>query len=381
MENQPLEKIRIALAGIYGYGTHHLEELAPMIAQGQCELVGVVDRTPPDAKVSKLLAGTPFFTDFDSMLETVHPQLVILATPIPTHAPLAIAAMQAGAHVLVEKPPTATFASYLEIVEASNATGRACQVGFQSFGSHVFDRIDQILESGEIGDLLGIGAVGTWVRYPDYFTRADWAGKRTLNGTDVVDGVVTNPLAHAVATALRIDGSTRSEQVLTHLVDLFHANDIAADDTSAVHILTAKGTQIGLGLTLCARKESEPRIIIDGSQGSMTLFYTQDKLEVSTKESERTEHFERTSLTQNLIAHIQNPGTPLLSSIHDSGGFMKVMEAVRVAPDPAQIRSEFLTWQEAERGEHLVVTDIEDWCDRVAKTRQTFSALGAPWTL
>ena len=63
------------------------------------------------------------------------------------------------------------------------------------------------MASGEIGEVRGVSAVGTWVRTKGYFKRSRWAGKRSLDGTDVVDGVATNALAHAVATGLRIAGA------------------------------------------------------------------------------------------------------------------------------------------------------------------------------
>src|SRR5699024_584229 len=153
------------------------------------------------------------------------------------------------------------------------------QIGFQTYGSAVYEQIDRIIASGEIGQVEGIGGVGTWLRTTDYYERSPWAGRRTLEGTDVVDGVVTNPLAHAVATALRIDHSTRAADVAALEVDLYRAHDIEADDTSAVRIITARGTRIALGLTTCAPVQSPPRIIVAGSAGSITLFYTEDRLE------------------------------------------------------------------------------------------------------
>lgn len=78
------------------------------------------------------------------------------------------------------------------------------QVGFQSLGSEALPAIDALVASGGIGEVRGISATGLWLRNRAYFKRSRWAGKRSLNGTDVVDGVVTNALAHAVATGLRL---------------------------------------------------------------------------------------------------------------------------------------------------------------------------------
>ncbi len=128
------------------------------------------------------------------------PDVVILATPIQTHAPLALAALAAGADVYVEKPPVASMAQFQEVLAAAEAAGRLVQVGFQSLGSRALPEIRNTIESGGIGDVLGLSATGMWVRTKGYFKRSRWAGKRSLDGIDVVDGVATNALAHAVAT-------------------------------------------------------------------------------------------------------------------------------------------------------------------------------------
>src|SRR5699024_7250127 len=112
------------------------------------------------------------FTDHGEMLRQARPDVVVIATPIPTHAPLAAAAMRAGAHVLLEKPPTASLASFTELVQVARETGRACQIGFQTYGSAVYEHIDRIVAAGEIGEIEGIGGVGTWLRTTDYYERS-----------------------------------------------------------------------------------------------------------------------------------------------------------------------------------------------------------------
>lgn len=389
MDTPPRIPVRIAVTGILGYGAVHLRALSPLLQTGAVTLAAVADRRPRsdlpglaerlDARAEEALTGAAYFTDVEQMLAQVDLDVVVLATPIATHAPLAAAAMRAGAHVLVEKPPTATFASFTELLAVTRETGRACQVGFQTFGSDVFDRIEAIVAAGEIGQVEGIGAVGTWLRARSYYERAPWAGRRTLDGEPVVDGVVTNPLAHAVATALRIDGSTRAEDVAALEVELFRAHDIEADDTSSVRIITARGTHIGIGLTLCAPAQSPPRILISGSRGRIELSYTEDRLTITSPAGERIEQGGRVSLLENLLDHARDPAMPLLSPLAASGAFMRVLEAVRTAPDPAPIPAQFIDWREGEAGTHPVVTDVEQWCERVATDRRTFTTLGAPW--
>ena len=87
-----------------------------------------------------------------------------------------------------------------------------------------------------------------------------------------MDGVLTNPFAHAVATALRVDGSNLVEDVLSVEADLFRANDISSDDTSTVRVRTRRGTTMLLAATLCSpdrRRARDHRRRKPGNRGAV----------------------------------------------------------------------------------------------------------------
>lgn len=369
-----------AVVGIHGYGKHHLAELERMSADGLAEVVAVADpRGGADAR--HLPAGTPVYTDLDELLAQVVPDVVVIATPIHTHLAQATQALRAGSAVLLEKPTTASLAEFTALTEVAAETGLPVQVGFQSFGSHALDRIAEYIQAGAIGEVTGIGGIGLWRRVRSYYDRSRWAGRRHLDGVDVVDGVVTNPLAHAVATALRIDGSTRAEDVAEVEVDLFRVNDIEADDTSAVRLRTQRGTPIALGLTLATETDGwvSPLVQVHGSSGELELSYTDDLLTVRSAAGEHTEKLGRTGLLRNLVDHLET-GAPLVCALADTGAFMRVLEAVRTAPDPHQVASDQFTAHGAGPEEYRVLHDVDAWCRRVATELDTFTALGAPWT-
>ncbi|GAB2599848.1 Gfo/Idh/MocA family protein [Pseudactinotalea suaedae] len=369
-----------AVLGVHGYGRLHLAELATLAAEGVAELVAVADPRGAEG-VESVPEGTPCYPDLDALLAAVVPDVVVLATPIHTHAPLAIQAMRAGANVLVEKPTAASLAEFEQMVAVSEDTGRAVQVGFQSFGSHAFAEIERLCASGTIGEVTGVGGVGTWLRTLAYYQRSRWAGMRSLDGVPVVDGVVTNPLAHAIATALKIAGAVRTEDVASVEVELFHAHDIEADDTSSVRVVTAAGTTATFGLTLCAADQDSPVITVQGTEGELVLAYTADVLEVRTAAGTSQQRTGRTSLQRNLVEHLADPDVPLLAPVAETGAFMRVLEAVRTAPDPVQVGEAHVTWLGEGDEAHPVITDVEAWCRRAAAEHKLFSELGAPWAL
>ncbi|WP_418274959.1 Gfo/Idh/MocA family protein [Isoptericola jiangsuensis] len=381
-----MTRARIAVVGIHGHGEKHVQHALDLARRGRARLTAVVDpREPGEDHVAH---GTPtaWFPTLGDLLSTpdedVRPDVVVLSTPIPTHLPLARAAMEAGIDVLLEKPTTASLAELTELIGVADRTGRLCQVGFQTFGSHAVPAVAELVARGEIGELVGYGAVGTWVRDTRYWARAPWAGRRRLDGRDVVDGVVTNPLAHAVATALRIGGATRAEDVAWVDTDLYRANPIEADDTSSVRITATDGTRYGFGLTLCAPVRSSARILVIGTAGEIELFYEHDRLVLRSGRVTMDKTYGRTPLLEDLldVRASHDPERRLLCDVRDTGAFMRVLEAVRTGPDPRPISDTEIDWQGEGDERHPVVHDVEDWCEQVARRQQTFTEVGAPWT-
>ncbi|WP_420004901.1 Gfo/Idh/MocA family protein [Arenibacterium sp. LLYu02] len=116
---------RVLIAGLGNMGlshalAHHKDPRA--------EIVGLVNRSGivghPD------LQGYPTFTDFHAALAETQPDLVVVATYSDSHADYAVAAMEAGAHVFVEKPLATTLADAKRVVATAEATGRKLVVGY-----------------------------------------------------------------------------------------------------------------------------------------------------------------------------------------------------------------------------------------------------------
>ncbi|MFW0773124.1 DUF6807 family protein [Paenarthrobacter nitroguajacolicus] len=374
---------RIALVGVHGFGTHHLRNLERLRNQGKVDLVAVADPNPPAP--GDLPETTAVHTNLDELLAANHhPDVVIVATPIQTHAPLALSVLASEANLYLEKPPVASMSDFLCLRKAADEAGRSVQIGFQSLGSHALPALEK-LASGEaaeelpsIGKLKGISATGRWVRDRAYYKRSRWAGKRSLDGVDVVDGVATNPLAHAIATALRIVGARTSEDLTSVETDLYRANDIEADDTSVIRMRTINGLPITCALTLCAAESVEPYVTLHGTEGTAVFHYTEDRVTVRTGAGETSHTFGRYDLTENLLHHL-SVGTPLLSPLDHSGAFMRALEAIRTAEAPALIPAECVEWVGTGEQAHAVIPNIEDILERATRAHATFSELGIPW--
>ncbi|MEU5640376.1 Gfo/Idh/MocA family protein [Streptomyces milbemycinicus] len=381
-----MEPTPLVLAGARGHGRWHMENIRRLTAQGLVRLAGVCELTPLTAEELGDGLCTPApeqSADLADLVTRTGARIAIICTPIHTHADLALAAAGRGAHLLLEKPPTPSYAEFTRMSEGLYRLGTACQIGFQSLGSHALTTIQKLISDGAIGEVTGIGAAGAWARDEDYYTRAPWAGHRSLDGRDVIDGVLTNPLAHAVATALRIDGADRAEDITSIELELFRANDIEADDTSCVRLRTARATTITVAATLCAEQPGEPYVLIHGDRGRITFWYKLDRvlLERPGHEPETTDH-PRTDLLENLVAHLRD-GTELLVPPHRTGAFMRVVEAIRTAPDPVRLPADAWRTQPgigaAPSAKRRVVPGIDRLVAAGAERLALYSELRAPW--
>ena len=115
---------RVLIAGLGNMGLSHA--LAHHRHPG-AEIVGLVNRSTVDLPGE--LKSCPSFATFEEGLGT-KPDLVIVATYTDTHAAFACTAMEAGAHVFVEKPLAATVADAERVVETATRTGRKLVVGY-----------------------------------------------------------------------------------------------------------------------------------------------------------------------------------------------------------------------------------------------------------
>ncbi|MFF8835032.1 Gfo/Idh/MocA family protein [Streptomyces sp. NPDC015130] len=369
----------VVLAGARGHGRSHLLNIRRLEERGLVRLAGVCELRPLDAAELDGIGDPEQSADFEALLASTGARVAVLSTPIQTHTDMALAAARHGAHILLEKPPAPSLAEFRRMTEGVAAAGVACQIGFQSLGSHAVVAIRRMVEEGAIGELLGVGAAGAWVRDEAYFRRAPWAGRRRLGGADVVDGVLTNPLAHAVATALALAGATRAEDVEHIESELLRANPVESDDTSCVRVVTAAGPQVTVAATLCAERSSEPYVVVHGSRGRITFWYRQDRVLVQRAGHGPVETvYGRTDLLENLVAQVTD-GEPLRVPPVETGAFMQVVEAVRTAPDPLEVPAGHWHHEPGGIAPRRVVDGIDALVDASADELRLFSELGAAW--
>ena len=129
------QKLRFALVGAGVIGKVHAQALAEL--PDVAELVAVVDRDPAKAQELADRYGAEATTDLDAVLRRDDIDAVTICTPSGVHADGAVAALDAGKHVVVEKPIDITLAAADRIIDAEKRSGKTVAV----ISQHRFDQL------------------------------------------------------------------------------------------------------------------------------------------------------------------------------------------------------------------------------------------------
>ncbi|MDX2082217.1 MAG: Gfo/Idh/MocA family oxidoreductase [Terrimicrobiaceae bacterium] len=251
---------RIAIIGMGGYAARHHDSVEGLEQQGLCRLGVTCDPDPERfreaAKKWRLEErGVRIYTDYREMLARHARELdvVIIPTPIPLHAEMHQAAVEAGLAAYLEKPPTLDPDELEDMIERDRRARVPTLVGFNFIAEPVRQGLKRRLLSGEFGSLRSARLIGLWGRSASYYRRTGWAGR--LIGDDgrlILDSCLGNGLSHHVHNLLHWAGLSgpddwaRPTRVLSQLL---RAHPIQGPDTVFLSAETGPGIRLRLALS------------------------------------------------------------------------------------------------------------------------------------
>ena len=192
-----MDRLRVAVIGCgritsaYSPALSHLSDLAvPVLA---------MDKHLERAEA--LAAGFPGciasdavdFASFRALLREYKPDLLHILLPHHLHCPYAIAALEEGVHVLTEKPIAISTADAARMIAARDASGKQLGVIFQNRYIDGVQRVRQLIQSGELGEVRGAFSTLNWHRPPSYY-QCDWKGRWETEG----GGVIIDQAIHSI---------------------------------------------------------------------------------------------------------------------------------------------------------------------------------------
>ncbi|RRR98472.1 Gfo/Idh/MocA family protein [Glycomyces terrestris] len=180
--------LRVGIIGTGGIAGAHVEGYRAF--PDECEIVALADAVPGKAAEKAASFGLGDATGYDDplrMLAEARLDLVSIATPPSTHAALAVAALDAGVNVLVEKPMAPSLEECDAMLAAQERSGRLLSVVAQNRFRDDLATLKDVLDSGLLGSVSHVRVDSAWWRglpYYDLWWRGTWekeGGGCTLN--------------------------------------------------------------------------------------------------------------------------------------------------------------------------------------------------------
>jgi predicted dehydrogenase len=260
-----MKTYRAVLVGTGGIGDAHVRAVAD--TRGRVQLVAACDIDPARAAAFCARHQIPTaHTDYAAMLKQEQPDFVLVAAPPGLHADMSIAAMEAGAWALCEKPLCASLAEFDRIAAAEKRTGcrTACvfQMRFASSNTHV----RSLLHGGRFGRPLVAICNTLWYRDAAYYA-VPWRGKWSteLGGPTMSQGI------HTMDHLLDLMGDWTEIRAVADT--LYH--EIEVEDVSMALVKFANGARASIvNSTLCPRQETYLRLDCERATVELTHLYS-----------------------------------------------------------------------------------------------------------
>ncbi len=226
-------------------------------------LLGVSDKNKEAAECFAKNYNIRCYRSYEEMLGDKNIDAVCICTPSSFHAENAIAALEAGKHVAVEKPMAFTAEQTEKIEEAVKKSGKLLTSIAQLRFSDDIVKTKQLIESGSLGTLTLCDLYMKYWRSEKYYASSDWKGTREFDG----GGALMNQGIHGIDALIYLLGEATVMQSVNRT--LYH--DIEVEDTS-VSILEFKNGAYGvIEATTCAYPGFERKIEINGTKGCVIL--------------------------------------------------------------------------------------------------------------
>jgi predicted dehydrogenase len=390
--------INFAVVGIGNFGAAHLDAARHLADAGLAHFTAVADLRLADFAddVAELRGrGVACYDNHREMLDK-HPELDLVTLPLPIHlhAPMAVECLERGLHVLVEKPPASTLAEARRMAEAARQTGKRCGVGFQYSTSPLLSAIREIVEGGRLGDITSLSTLCLGKRYDNYYARAPWAGRVTVDGKIVRDGTLNNPYAHMAQLLLTVAAIAAGEPVrpVALEAELFAGHDIETEDTCALRARLSSGVPFHFISSVCTHIPFNMQTRIEGTKGVINWdnyakpqgsVHYNDGAEESLPDLITDDGGNTRAVFRNYIATLEGRAR-LACPIDDTLAFAELVEKVftentitHLHGTPHVDRVEL-----EDGGRHEVATyldGIEDYAREAFAAGTLYSEVGAPW--
>lgn len=248
--------------GIIGAGVIGRTHAAAFREMEDAELVGVLDRHLPSARTLAADFGCPAFDSLHRFLDVPEMDVVTICTPSGNHLEPALAAVEAGKHLIVEKPLEITLERCDAMIEAAAQKGVHLTGVFQSRFHEAPKLLKQAVDQGRFGRLSLGDAYVKWFRDQDYYGGGRGTWKLDGGGALMIQSI------HVIDMINWLIGPIESVFAFS---DTLGHHGIEVEDTAVAALRFANGAMGVIEGTTCAYPGFLKKVEISGTHGSAIL--------------------------------------------------------------------------------------------------------------
>ena len=256
------EKIRFVVLGAGHIGKRHAEMIR---REPEAELVAMIDvRSIEDCAANDF--GVPFFTNFEELLASdLEFDVVNVCTPNGLHAAQSLAALEAGKHVVCEKPMGLSKDNCEKVIFKSLQKSKNVFCVMQNRYSPPSEWIKSVINEKLLGDIFMVQLNCYWNRDDRYYKKGGWKGTSDLDG-----GTLFTQFSHFIDIMYWLFGDI--DNIQGKFADFTHQNSTDFEDSGFVNFDFVDG---GMGCinysTAVANQNLESSMTIIGSKGSVKI--------------------------------------------------------------------------------------------------------------
>ena len=256
--------VRVGVIGIGNIGSVHTKYIAEGKVEG-LRLSALCDiKSEKEAALRESYPDTPFFTDYKELIASGLCDAVIVSTPHKFHSEISEAALNAGLHVLTEKPVDITVSKAEHLNLLAKKSGRVFAIMFNQRTNPLFIKAREIVKSGALGSLKrSVWIITNWYRSQSYYNSGDW--RATWSGEG--GGVLLNQAPHNLDLWQWICGMPTE---ITAACDIAKYHNIEVEDDVTLFARYENGAT-GVFITSTGEYPGTNRLEISGELGKIVL--------------------------------------------------------------------------------------------------------------
>lgn len=271
------ENIRMGIIGLGNMGKTH----AKLIAEGEVPgmvLTAVADRNPDSMNEWTDITR---FEDGSALIQSGEVGAVLICTPHYSHTTLGIEALQAGLHVLVEKPISVHKADCQRLIDAWTNPKQIFAAMFNQRTNPEHRKLRELIETGELGEIQRVNwVVTTWYRTEHYYRTGDW--RATWGGEG--GGVLLNQCPHNLDLLQWLFGMPVK---VTANCQFGRFHDIEVED-AVTALMEFENGATGVFVTTTGEAPGTNRLVVAADRGKVVI--EDGKLHFTRTESLVSEH-------------------------------------------------------------------------------------------